>query len=97
MLENKKKFTSKKSIFECLENCQKLIEEDQACKIEKFNNVFLIDEDPIYKENSTWGDKWKIGCLRAQLDFFQGLIEFIESLVARKINLLINLDFNWKK
>jgi hypothetical protein len=53
MLENKKKFTSKKSIFECLENCQKLIEEDQACKIEKFNNVFLIDEDPIYKENST--------------------------------------------
>jgi hypothetical protein len=53
----------------------------------------LIDEDPIYKENSTWGDKWKIGCLRAQLDFFQGLIEFIEGLVARKINLLINLDF----
>ena len=57
----------------------------------------MIDEGPIYKENSTWGDKWKIECLRAQLDFFQGLIEFIESLVARKINLLINLDFNWKK
>jgi hypothetical protein len=74
-----------------------LVEEDQACKIKKFNSVFLIDEGPIDKENSTWGEKFKIGCLRAQLDFFQGLIEFIEGLVARKINLLINLHFNWKK
>ena len=74
-----------------------MFEEDQACKIKKFYSIFFIDEDPIDKENSTWEEKFKIGCLRAQLDFFQGLIEFIEGLVARKIDLLINLGFNWKK
>jgi hypothetical protein len=47
-----------------------LVEEDQACKIKKFNNVFLIDEGPIDKENSTSGEKFKIRCLRAQLNFF---------------------------
>ena len=38
-------------------------------KIEKFDNVFLIDEDPIDKENSIWGGKFKIECLRTQLEF----------------------------
>ena len=28
---------------------------------------------------------------------FQGLIEFIEGLIARKIDFEINLGFNWKK
>jgi hypothetical protein len=27
-------------------------------------------EGPINKENSIWGEKFKIRCLRAQLEFF---------------------------
>ena len=34
---------------------------------------------------------------KGSIRFFQGLIEFIEGLVARKIDLLINLGFHWKK
>ena len=29
-------------------------------------------------------EKFKIGCLRNQLDFVEGLIEFMEDLIARK-------------
>jgi hypothetical protein len=28
---------------------------------------------------------------------FEGLIEFIECLIARKIDFEVNLGFNWKK
>jgi hypothetical protein len=31
------------------------------------------------------------------LDFIEGLIEFIEGLIARKIDFKVNLGFNWKK
>jgi len=40
-----------KSIPECLGNCWRLVEEDQIYKIEKVDNVFLIDEGLIGKEN----------------------------------------------
>jgi len=50
--EDKKIYISGKSITECLENCRKLVEEDQIYKIKKFNSVFLTDEGSIRKENS---------------------------------------------
>jgi len=31
------------------------------------------------------------------IKFMKGLIEFMEGLIARKINFEVNLGFNWKK
>jgi len=42
-------------------------------------------------------EKSKIRCLWTQLNFIGGLIEFMESLIARKIYFGVNLGFNWKK
>jgi hypothetical protein len=41
-----------------------------------FDNIFFTNEYLIVKENLIWGGKFKFGCLRTQLNFFQGLIEF---------------------
>ena len=42
-------------------------------------------------------EKYKIRSLWTQLNFIKGLIEFLKSLLARKIDFLVNLGFNWKK
>ena len=42
-------------------------------------------------------EKSKIRCLWAQLNVIEGLIEFMESLIAKKIDFGVNLGFNWKK
>ena len=42
-------------------------------------------------------EKSKIRCLWTQLNFIEGLIEFMESLIARNIDFGVNLGFNWKK
>jgi hypothetical protein len=42
-------------------------------------------------------DKSKIRYLWTQLNFIEGLIEFMEGLIARKIDFEVNLGFNWKK
>jgi hypothetical protein len=42
-------------------------------------------------------EKFKIRCLWAQLNVIEGLIEFMESLIPRKIDFGVNLGFNWKK
>jgi hypothetical protein len=42
-------------------------------------------------------EKFKIRCLWTQLNFIEGLIEFMEGLIARKIDFGVNLSFNWKK
>jgi len=42
-------------------------------------------------------EKSKIRCLWTQLNFIKGLIEFMEGLIARKIDFGVNLGFNWKK
>jgi hypothetical protein len=42
-------------------------------------------------------EKSKIGHLWTQLNFIEGLIEFMEGLIARKIDFGVNLGFNWKK
>ena len=42
-------------------------------------------------------EEFKIRCLWAQLNVIEGLIEFMESLIARKIDFGVNLGFNLKK
>jgi len=42
-------------------------------------------------------EKSKIRCLWTQLNFIQGLIEFMEGLIARKLIFKVNLGFYWKK
>jgi hypothetical protein len=42
--ENIKIYISKKNMLEHLGICQSVVEEDQIYKIEKFDNVFSIDE-----------------------------------------------------
>jgi hypothetical protein len=42
-------------------------------------------------------EKSKIKCLWTQLNFIKGLIEFMEGLIASKIDFGVDLGFNWKK
>jgi hypothetical protein len=42
-------------------------------------------------------EKFKIRCLLTELNFIEGLIEFMEGLITRKIDFGVNLGFNWKK
>jgi hypothetical protein len=42
-------------------------------------------------------EKSKIRYLWTQLNFIEGLIEFIDGLIARKINFGVNLGFTRKK
>jgi hypothetical protein len=42
-------------------------------------------------------EKSKIRYLWTQLNFIEGLIEFMEGLIARKNDIGVNLGFNWKK
>jgi len=46
--ENIKKYISKKNMLEHLGICQSVVEEDQIYKIEKFDNVFSIDESFVF-------------------------------------------------
>jgi len=39
----------------------------------------------------------KIKCLLDSIKFSKGLIEFMKSLIAIKINFEVNLGINWKK
>jgi len=66
-----KKYISKKNILEHLGNCRILVEEDQNIQDWKIWQCIFIDEDPIGKENSTWGGKFKIEFLRTQLESFK--------------------------
>jgi hypothetical protein len=42
-------------------------------------------------------EKSKIRYLWTQLNFIEGLIEFMEGLITRKNDIGVNLGFNWKK
>ena len=42
-------------------------------------------------------EKFKIRCWWTQLNYIEGLIEFMEGLIVRKIDFGVNLGFNWKK
>jgi hypothetical protein len=39
--------------------------------VEKIDNSILTDKGPIYKKNSFWKEKFKIRCLRNQLEFYR--------------------------
>jgi len=42
-------------------------------------------------------EKSKIRYWWTQLNYIEGLIEFMEGLIVRKIDFGVNLSFNWKK
>jgi hypothetical protein len=42
-------------------------------------------------------EKSKIRCWWTQLNYIEGLIEFMEGLIVRKIDFGVNVGFNWKK
>jgi hypothetical protein len=42
-------------------------------------------------------ERFKIRCLWTHLNFIEGLIKFMEVLIARKIDFGVNLGFNLKK
>ena len=48
---------------------------------------------PMIKKIQFEEEKSKIRSLCTQLNFIQGLIEFMESLIARKIDFGVNLGF----
>ena len=49
---------------------------------------------PMIKKIQFEEEKSKIKSLWTQLNFIEGLIEFIESLIARNIDFGVNLGFN---
>jgi len=42
-------------------------------------------------------EMFKIRCLLDSIKFIKGFIEFMKSLIERKINFEVNLGINWKK
>jgi hypothetical protein len=48
--KNIKTFTSKKSIFQCPKNCQRLVEDDQACKIKNLTIYFWLMKTLLTKQ-----------------------------------------------
>jgi len=63
-----------------------------------FDSILLIGESLVDKKKLQFEkEKSKIRCLWTQLDFIEGLINFMESLIARKFDFGVNLGFNWKK
>jgi len=82
--ENKKNNSSEKRISEHLENGRKLIEEVQKYKHWNLTVYFLLMRAPLTKKIQFEEEKFKIKCLWTQLNFIEGLIEFIEGLFSRK-------------
>ena len=58
---------------------------------------FLLMKALLTKKIQFEKKKSKIRYLRTQLNFIEGLIEFMEGLNAIKIIFQVNLSFNWKK
>ena len=73
------------------QNCLRMFKNQKLI----FDSISLTNESPDDKENSILWKKKK--SLWTQLNFIEGLIEFIEVLIARKIDFGVNLGFNWKK
>ena len=58
------------SLIKIYQNTQKIVK-DWLRKIKKFNSVFSTDKGFIGKENSIREEKFKIECLRIQLEIFK--------------------------
>ena len=54
--------------------------------------IALLTKKIQFKE-----EKSKIRCWWTQLNYIEGLFEFMEGLIVRKIDFGVNLGFNWKK
>jgi len=80
-----------------LENNLKLVKDVKKIQRLKFNSILLTDESPVDKENSIWGRKIQNQMFMDSIKFMKGLIEFMEGLIAWKIDFEVNLGFNWKK
>ena len=77
-------------------NAQKLIEDVQKYKYEyEFLTVYhWLMRALLTKKIQFEEEKSKIRSLWTQLNFIKGLIKFMESLIARKIDFWVNLGFN---
>ena len=67
-------------MLEHLENGQKLVEEVQKLAVFYWLIRALLTKKIQFEE-----EKSKIRCLWTQLNFIEGLIEFIERLITRKL------------
>jgi hypothetical protein len=63
----------------------------------KFDSISLTDESPTDKENSIWGRNVQNQMFMDSIKLIECLIEFMEGLIARKVDFEVNLGFNRKK
>jgi len=64
-------------------------------KIKIWQYIFDWWKSVLAKKIQFEEEKFKIECLRTQLDFVEGLIEFMEGLIVRKFWFFnVNLGFN---
>ena len=72
------------------QNAQEIYEDGQRkikiYKIEKFNSVFSTDKDTIGRKKFNLRRKNQNQMFKDSIGILQGLIEFIEGLIARKID-----------
>jgi len=88
--------SSEKRMLELPENGQKLVEEIQKYKDWNLTIYFQLMKALLMKKNQFEEEKFKIRCLWTQLNFIEGLIEFMEGSIARKIDFQVNLGLIWK-
>ena len=88
--------SSEKRMLERPENGQKLVEEIQKYKDWNLTIYFQLMKALLMKKNQFEEEKFKIRCLWTQLNFIEGLIEFMEGSIARKIDFQVNLGLIWK-
>jgi len=76
------------------ENGQKLVEEVQKYKDWNLTVFCWLMRALLTKKIQFKEEKSKIRCLWTQLNFIEGLIEFMEVLIAIKIDFGVNLGIN---
>jgi hypothetical protein len=54
----------------------------------KFNSILLTNESHVDKKIQFLKNISKIRCLWTQLNFIEGLIEFMEGLIERKLSFM---------
>jgi len=70
---------------ELLENSKKLVEKVKKYKDWNLTIYFLLMRALLTNKILFEKEKFKIRCLWTQLNFIEGLIEFIEGLIVRKL------------
>ena len=78
-------------------NAQKLIEDVQKYKYEFLTVYHWLMRALLTKKIQFEEEKSKMRSLWTQLNFIEGLIEFMKSLIVKKLIFWVNLGFNWKK